>query len=78
MTKIFLTAFVQVLLVSLNTIFLSKDNYTGVTICAFLISYVWCLNVKKVSIGSRKEQIIYASGACIGSLSGLVISKMFV
>jgi hypothetical protein len=73
--KNFLLAYVQVLFVSLNTIFLAKNNPTMVFLCAFLISYIWSHNVKKVALGSEVDKIIYALGASLGSVSGLLISK---
>lgn len=75
MISIFKTSFTQVFLISINTIFLSKGNYIGVTICSFLISYLWVTNVKKASISSKAEQIIYAIGATCGGISGLLITK---
>jgi hypothetical protein len=73
--KHFLLAYTQVLFVSLNTIFLAKNNPSMVFICAFLISYIWTHNVKKIAFGNEWDKLIYALGAALGSLSGLIISN---
>jgi hypothetical protein len=74
----FLLAFTQVLFVSLNTIFLAKNNPSMVFVCAFLISYIWTHNVKKVAFGSELDKIIYAVGAALGSLTGLILSRILL
>jgi len=76
MISIFKTSFTQVLLISINTIFLSKGNYIGVALCSFAISYLWATNVKKANISSKAEQIVYAIGATCGGISGLLITKL--
>jgi hypothetical protein len=45
--QIFKTSFIQVFLVSINTICLSKGLYFGVALFGFLISWFWVTNVKK-------------------------------
>lgn len=76
--KLFQTAYLQVFLVSINTIFLSKGIYTGVAIAGFLISYLWVSNVKKANIATKKDQIIYSLGAMTGGLSGLFITSILL
>ena len=71
--NLFKTSFMQVFLVSLNTIFLSKGIWLGVAICGFSISYIWVSNVKKANIASKSEQIIYSLGAMSGGLTGLLV-----
>ncbi len=72
---IFITGFIQVLLVSANIYFISRTNWTGIALCGFGISYVWTVNVKKIAIGKTFEQIIYATGAAMGGLVGVAIAK---
>lgn len=72
--SIFQTAFLQVFLVSVNTIFLSKGIYLGVAIAGFMISYFWVSNVKKANIATKRDQIIYSLGAMTGGLSGLLLT----
>jgi len=76
--KLFLTAFLQVLLVSANTYFISRTAWIGIAICGFGISYLWTLNVKKISASSTLERVVYASGAMIGGLVGVLISKQIL
>lgn len=76
--KNFLTAYFQVLFVSLNTIFLAEKNPTMVLLCAFLISLMWTNNVKKIAFGNEMDKVIYAIGASLGSVSGLYLSKLFL
>jgi len=73
--KLFITAFLQVLLVSANAYFISRVAWLGVVVCGFGISYIWTLNVKKISASSQFERIAYASGASIGGVVGLALSK---
>lgn len=72
--KLFLTAFLQVLFVSANTYFLSQVNWIGVAICGYSISWLWAGNVRKVSIGSKADRLIYSIGAMLGGLTGLFLA----
>lgn len=76
--NLFLTGFLQVFFVAINTYFITKNFYTGVLIVSFLISFIWSFNVKKVAFGSLKDRIIYSLGASTGGLIGLYISKLII
>ena len=76
--KLFLTAFVQVFLVSANTYFISKTFWPGIAIAGFGISWLWTSNVKKISIGSKNDRFIYSTGAMIGGLAGVFLSKLIL
>lgn len=76
--KLFITGFVQVFFVAINTYFLSKIFYLGVFLCAFMISLVWSWNVKKVAFGTTSDRLIYALGAAFGSIVGLLISTLIL
>lgn len=73
--KIFLTGFLQVFFVAINTYFLSKEFFIGVFICGIIISMIWSWNVKRVAFGSTSDRIYYSIGAGFGSLFGLIVSK---
>lgn len=75
---LFITGFVQVFFVAINTYFLSKEMYLGVLAAAFMISIVWSWNVKKVAFGSRLDRVVYSAGAAFGSVSGLFVSTLIV
>jgi hypothetical protein len=76
--NLFITGFVQVFFVAINTYFLSKIFYLGVFLCAFMISFIWSWNVKKVAFGTISDRIVYASGAAFGSIVGLLISTLIL
>jgi hypothetical protein len=78
MISIFKTSFIQVFLVSINTIFLAKGFYLGVAVAGFAISYYWVGNVKKANIATEKERIVYAFGAMCGGLTGLLTTKILL
>jgi hypothetical protein len=72
--KLFLTGFLQVFLVAINTFFIANKMPIGCAFMGFMISFVWSWNVKKVVFGTMKEHLIYSFGASIGSVSGLLVS----
>lgn len=76
--KLFFTAFLQVFLVSANTYFISRVAWLGIAVCGFGISYLWTLNVKRISAGTLSERVIYASGAMLGGLLGVVVGKLIL
>lgn len=67
---IFIRAFIQVFLVSINTYFIAKGLVIGIFSAAWLISYVWSLNVTKFSNPTHNERLIYSSGAAFGAVAG--------
>lgn len=75
MVSLFLTGFIQVLLVSLNVWQVSHGRLIAATVTGFLISLVWTFNVKKVAFGNHGDRITYASGAAIGTLAGMLIAR---
>jgi hypothetical protein len=76
--KLFITGFVQVFFVAINTYFLSKIFYLGVFLCAFMISFIWSWNVKKIAFGTLMDRITYAVGAAFGSAIGLLVSTLIL
>ena len=75
---LFLTALLQVMLVSLNIVFITYHQLLAMTITGFAISIIWTFNVKKVAFGSLTDRIIYASGAAAGTLIGYYISNSII
>ena len=73
---IFTTGFAQVFLVSANTYFISRTTWLGIAVCGFGISYLWTINVRRVTIGTRTEQIVYSTGAMLGGLTGVMLAKL--
>ena len=74
--KLFLTAFLQVFLVSANTLFIANVFYPGIIIAGFGISWFWSGNVRKVAIGSNKERLIYSVGAMLGGVAGVLTANL--
>lgn len=73
-----LTGFIQVYFVAVNTVFLSRAMYGGVVIAAFLVSFTWSFNVKRVAFGSTADRVIYSLGAMTGSVIGLAMSDFLI
>jgi hypothetical protein len=67
-----MTAWLQVFLISVNTLFLARGIWLGVAIASWLISYTWVTNVRKVKDPSALSRIVYATGAMFGALSGIL------
>ena len=78
MKRLFITAFLQVAMVSANTYFISRLAWIGIAICGFGISYLWTVNVKKISASTTKERLAYASGAMLGGLTGVALGSMIL
>lgn len=78
MKRLFITAFIQVFLVAINTIFLASGIWVGVAFASFGISLTWTLNVGKVAVGSWNDRLVYSSGAMLGSLTGLLVTQLFL
>lgn len=74
MKYLFLTGFIQVFFVAINTYFLAHVLYLGVIVASFMISMIWSYNVRRVVFGTLKDRIIYSLGATFGSVTGLLLS----
>lgn len=73
--QLFATGFIQVFLVAFNTYAISRDQLLGSWVASLAISLVWTFNIKKVALGSRTDQFIYAFGASAGNVCGVIFSK---
>jgi len=74
--KLFLTSFLQVFLVSINTIFLTKGFVIGIIITSFAINWVWMHNLKRTVTCDTRDKLLYSAGATTGSISGYYFSKL--
>ncbi|VXC99432.1 hypothetical protein [Sphingobacterium multivorum] len=77
MIQLITTGFLQVFFVAINTWLITKQQYVGVIIVSFLISFIWSFNVKKVAFGTMKDRLVYSLGAALGGLTGLLIGQLF-
>jgi hypothetical protein len=72
---LFTTGFIQVFLIVLNTYSISHEYLAGVIFCGFTISLAWSYNVKRISISTLQDRIVYAFGALGGTLVGYFLGK---
>ena len=68
----------QVGLVAMNTLLITLNFYLGVFVVSFLISYLWAINVSRISVSTRGQKLTYAFGAGCGAVTGLLIVKFLV
>lgn len=71
-----LSGFIIVCLVSLNTYQVSHQHYVGAGLVGFLISLTWTYNVKKVAFGSWVDRCMYAGGASLGTVVGMLVATI--
>jgi hypothetical protein len=74
--KTFLTSFMQVGCVAINTYFITQLNWIGIFIASFTISLLWAFNVSKISVSTTNQKLTYALGAGCGAIVGLVLVKI--
>ena len=70
----FLYAYIQVALVCLNTWQIANEKVLGAIVVGFLISLVWCFNTQRAAFSNLRIKLIYATGACLGTATGIKIS----
>lgn len=75
--RIFLQSFFQVGLVAVSTILITKGYLVGVFVVSFLISLLWAFNVSRVAISTLNQKLTYSLGAGFGSVTGILILKLF-
>ena len=72
---IILTAILGACLTSCHTYFISRGFYIGMIVTAFTISMTASFHMKRIAEGTIVTRLCYASGATIGCLVGLFLSK---
>jgi len=78
LTKLFLTGFLQVSLVTAQTYLITIGNIFGIATIGFSISWIWWGNAKRASIGGNLARFFYASGASSGAVVGFLLAKWMV
>lgn len=73
--ELFITGFLQVMFIAMNTVFISKAILIPMVITGFIISIIWTLNVKKVAFGEWLDRIVYALGASVGTAIGFLVAN---
>ena len=76
--KTFLTSFMQVGCVAINTYFITQLNWIGIFVASFTISLLWAFNVSKISVSTTNQKLTYALGAGCGAIVGLVLVKIIL
>lgn len=76
--KLACTGALQVFFVAINTVFIQHSFEIGIIICAFIISFIWSLNVKRIAFGDYNDRIAYATGAALGCWLGFKISNSII
>ena len=62
-------------LVALNTWQIANGKFLGALVVGFGISLAWTFNIKRIAIGNWPERIVYSTGACAGTASGILIAN---
>jgi len=75
--KLFFYSYLQLALVSISTILITKHLYFGIFLSSFLISLLWTYNVSKVVISTYNQKILYSLGAGAGAISGVFFISIF-
>jgi hypothetical protein len=74
--RTFFQSFLQIGLVSISTILITKDLYFGIFIVGSLISFLWTYNVSRIAVSTMKQKIIYSLGAGTGAVCGVLITQL--
>ena len=61
-----------VFMLSANTFCIAQKWWVGIAIFGFLLSFLWTVNVKRISVSNLHERLIYAIGAMLGGLLGVL------
>ena len=76
--KILFYSYLQLLLISMNTVNVANGRVWLSIVFSFLIGIAWCVGVKGVANGSLKEKLQYCTGCCLGCGSGVALSNLFI
>ena len=68
-------AFLQVMLVAMNTRQVSQARYPGAFLVGFGISAVWAFNVHFIAVTDIWHALAYAGGAACGTVTGIYVTK---
>lgn len=75
-TALFLTGLLQVTFVAMNVNFIAHNMIVPMLLTGFMISLIWTINVKRISIGSWLDRVIYSTGAMGGTGLATPIQRM--
>jgi hypothetical protein len=75
-SKIVLTGFVQVFLVSVQTFNIAHGHALAAAFFGFAISIVWSLNVRSIVLGGWPERLLYSGAAASGTVLGMFVPQL--
>lgn len=73
--RLFGMGFLQVGFVAANAYSIAHYYPFAIILTSFAISYIWSHNVKKVAFGDEAHRLVYASGAAVGCIFGVEITR---
>lgn len=73
MVALFIKAWLMVSLVALNTVQVSRGHYGPAVAVGFCISLLWWENSSKKRCDKPWAGVVYASGAALGTATGMII-----
>lgn len=76
--KIFLTSYLQIGLVAINTLLIAKGYVLGIFLASFTISMLWSYNVSKIALSEFKSKLVYSFGAGFGATSGYYLISLIL
>lgn len=76
--KLAVTAFLQVFFVGANTYCVVNLEWAGMLFCGFMISWMWSSNVKKMSMHTTTDRLVYSLSAMLGGTTGVLLFKMML
>ena len=76
--SLFTTGFVQVFFIAANTYFIAQNLYVGMAIAAFMISWIWTYNVKRISASTFIERFLYCIGAMAGNVTSVLLADQIM
>jgi len=74
-TGLFITGFLQVFCVTIQTWFIAQSYLPGIVVVGFLISFIWSFNVKRIAFGSMLDRVVYSAGASAGATVGIIVGS---
>ena len=69
------TGFLQVIFVSMNTVYIMQSAWVALVLTSFCISFIWSGNVKRIAFGDMLDRVVYAFGAAAGCGAGVLIAQ---
>lgn len=67
-------AYVQVVMVAMNTVYISTSSLQLAFMTSLGINYVWTRNVKRAAFGSELDRWFYCIGGALGCITGTVVA----